>query len=79
MVKQLTLFPETDIDVTDDKSSTFEDNMKPPIHRWYRYTAGFSAAWVSKVIDREIENGRTHIMDPFVGSGTVVIESIGCL
>lgn len=75
MVKQLTLFPETDIDVTDDKSSTFEDNMKPPIHRWYRYTAGFSVAWVSKVIDREIENGRTHIMDPFVGSGTVVIES----
>lgn len=75
MAKQLTLFPEMEVEVKDNKSSTFEDNMKLPIHRWYRYTAGFSAAWVSKVIDEEIENGRTHIIDPFVGSGTVAIES----
>lgn len=63
-----------EVDAIDKKSSTFEDNMKLPIHRWYRYTAGFSAAWVSKVIDEEIKNGRTHIIDPFVGSGTVAIE-----
>lgn len=75
MVKELSLFPELEIEVKDKKSSTFEDNMKLPIHRWYRYTAGFSAAWVAKVIEDEIRNGRSHIIDPFVGSGTVAIES----
>lgn len=72
---QLSLFPELDIELQEEKSSTFEDNMKLPIHRWYRYTAGFSAAWVAKVIEEEIHNGRTHIIDPFVGSGTVALES----
>ena len=73
MIKEQTLFPEMDVQIK-DKSSTFEDNMKLPIHRWYRYTAGFSAAWVAKVIEDEISNGRTHVMDPFVGSGTVAVE-----
>ena len=75
MPQQLLLFPEFEIEVKDRTSSTFEDNMKLPIHRWYRYTAGFSATWVSRVIEEEIKNGRTHIIDPFVGSGTVAIES----
>lgn len=75
MLQQQLLFPEFKIEFKDKRSSTFEDNMKLPIHRWYRYTAGFSAAWVSKVIEEEIRNGRTHIIDPFVGSGTVAIES----
>lgn len=73
---ELSLFPELDTYSQDKKSSTFEDNMKLPIHRWYRYTAGFSAAWVAKVIEEEILNGRTHIIDPFVGSGTVALESM---
>lgn len=75
MAQEQLLFPEFEVKVKDKTSSTFEDNMKLPIHRWYRYTAGFSAAWVSKVIEEEILNGRTHIIDPFVGSGTVAIES----
>lgn len=75
MPQEQSLFPEFEVQVKDKTSSTFEDNMKLPIHRWYRYTAGFSAAWVSKVIEEEIQNGRTHIIDPFVGSGTVAIES----
>ena len=49
--------------------------MKMPIHKWYRYTAGFSAAWVSELIREEISNGRTRIIDPFAGAGTVLIES----
>ena len=75
MPQEQSLFPEFEVQVKDKTSSTFEDNMRLPIHRWYRYTAGFSAAWVSKVIEEEIQNGRTHIIDPFVGSGTVAIES----
>lgn len=69
------LFPDLDIELQDKKSSTFEDNMNLPIHRWYRYTAGFSAGWVAKVIEEEKLNGRTHIIDPFAGSGTVALES----
>lgn len=29
------------------RSGTFTDNMKLPIHRWFRYSAGFSAEWCS--------------------------------
>jgi DNA modification methylase len=55
-----------------DLSSTFADNMKLPIHKWYRYTAGFSASWVRELI--ESGNGG-NVLDPFSGSGTVMIES----
>lgn len=54
-----------------DLTSTFADNMKLPIHKWYRYTAGFSASWVREVIKQQ--NGR-NVLDPFGGSGTVMIE-----
>ena len=27
-------------------TSNFLDNMRLPIHRWFRYSAGFSAEWV---------------------------------
>lgn len=55
-----------------DTSMTFADNMKLPIHRWYRYSAGFSGAWVRELIE---EKGSKHIIDPFAGSGTVMLES----
>ena len=32
------------------RSGTFTDNMKLPVHRWFRYSAGFSAAWVEDVL-----------------------------
>lgn len=71
---ELDLFPD-EIKVEQDYTATFADNMKLPIHKWYRYTAGFSAAWVNELINEEIKNGRTRIIDPFAGSGTVLIES----
>jgi len=67
--------PELEEKKVKDLTATFADNMKMPIHKWYRYTAGFSAAWVSELIREEISNGRTRIIDPFAGSGTVLIES----
>lgn len=74
---QGTLFDlsEVESEKFNDLSATFADNMKMPIHKWYRYTAGFSASWVNKLIREEIKNGRTRIIDPFAGSGTVLIES----
>ena len=48
------------------------------MHRWFRYSAGFSAAWVREVIEREKEKGRRRVLDPFAGSGTVALESELC-
>jgi len=71
---ELDLFPD-EVKVEQDYSATFADNMKMPIHKWYRYTAGFSASWVNQLIRQEKTNGRTRIIDPFAGSGTVLLES----
>lgn len=60
---------------TQDYSPTFADNLSLPLHRWYRYTAGFSAVWVNQLIKEEKKYGRVRIIDPFAGSGTVMLES----
>ena len=31
-------------------SSTFATNMSLPVHRWFRYSAGFSAQWAESEI-----------------------------
>ncbi|MEG5056213.1 MULTISPECIES: DNA methyltransferase [unclassified Microcoleus] len=58
--------------VIKERTGTFTDNMKLPIHRWFRYSAGFSAAWVEQVI-AELEP--QTILDPFAGSGTVCVTA----
>jgi DNA modification methylase len=58
-----------------DRTSTFLDNLSLPVHRWFRYSAGFSAEWARQVIDSERLAGRTRVLDPFVGSGTVLVEA----
>src|SRR5438046_7711675 len=59
--------------------STFRDNLSLPIHRWFRYSAGFSALWVRDLIEKQKKNGRYRVLDPFAGSGTVVLEGENCL
>ncbi len=54
------------------RSGAFTDNMKLPVHRWFRYSAGFSAAWVESVLE---SHNSIAVLDPFVGSGTVCIAS----
>lgn len=57
------------------RAGTFTDNMKLPIHRWFRYSAGFSAAWVKTVLqDSQVQT----VLDPFVGSGTVCLVADEC-
>lgn len=56
-------------------SSTFVKNMSMPMHRWFRYSAGFSAAWVRELLDRESRKRRCQVLDPFTGSGTVLLEA----
>jgi len=48
--------------------------MKLPVHRWFRYTAGFSAEWVKSVI-MEHKKADSMILDPFAGSGTTLIAA----
>jgi len=58
--------------IIQERTGTFTDNMKLPIHRWFRYSAGFSADWVEKIIT-ELEP--KIILDPFAGSGTVSLAA----
>ena len=55
---------------------TFVDNMKLPVHRWFRYSAGFSAEWVEKVIKERCQTKPDLlVLDPFVGSGTTLLAA----
>ncbi|MGF1480283.1 MAG: DNA methyltransferase [Cyanophyceae cyanobacterium] len=56
------------------RSGTFVDNMKLPVHRWFRYSAGFSAEWVEEIV-RKSGYESPVILDPFAGSGTVLIAA----
>src|SRR5437764_6659490 len=48
---QSTLFSDSKTtSVSPADSSTFAPNMSLPVHRWFRYSAGFSAEWVESVI-----------------------------
>ena len=59
------------------RSCTFADNMKLPIHRWFRYSAGFSAEWVQNEIHRfeKETDEKAIVFDPFLGSGTTAFAS----
>ncbi len=76
MQSQLMLFADDRQTMPDTKSSrsgTFVDNMALPIHRWFRYSAGFAAPWVEQVL-ADWRIGKQHlVLDPFAGSGTVPV------
>jgi hypothetical protein len=48
--------------------------MKLPVHRWFRFSAGFSAEWVESVI-RGSGLLRPCILDPFAGSATTLLAA----
>lgn len=53
-------------------TTTFADNMKLPVHRWFRYSAGYSAEWAADLM-RHWKAER--VLDPFGGSGTTVLAA----
>ncbi len=57
-----------------ERLGSFVDNMKLPVHRWFRFSAGFSAQWVEQVLG---EHGRSAhvVLDPFAGSGTTLLAA----
>lgn len=54
-------------------STTFISNMSLPIHRWYRFSAGYSAEWAENVIKRNLRSSNSVVLDPFAGSGTTLL------
>ncbi len=83
MSTQLSFFPKNtskNKNTTDKtraaRSGTFIDNMKLPVHRWFRYSAGFSAEWVaSEVVNRVPDPAQRIFLDPFAGSGTAPLAA----
>jgi len=61
-----------------DTTSTFVDNLSLPIHRWFRYSAGFSASWANDLIRAQKDVHRNRVLDPFAGSGTTLLEAERC-
>lgn len=64
-----------DPSVSDGVSTTFLDNMRLPVHRWVRFSAGFSAAWAQHVIEGTAGQREVRVLDPFTGSGTTLIAA----
>ncbi|MGQ0751718.1 MAG: DNA methyltransferase [Betaproteobacteria bacterium] len=54
--------------------STFTGNMCLPVHRWIRFSAGFSALWAEDVIRSHASPGLV-VLDPFAGSATTLIAA----
>lgn len=57
------------------RSGTFSDNMKLPIHRWFRYSAGFSGEWAEEIIASKQFAAGDVVFDPFAGSATTLIAA----
>lgn len=51
-------------------SGTFSASRNEPIHRWFKYSAGFSSIWTASLLKERAPN---LVLDPFVGSGTVCV------
>jgi hypothetical protein len=62
-------------DVCDKGAGTFADNLRLPVHRWVRFSAGFSAVWAQSVIVEAAARQAVCVLDPFVGSGTTLLAA----
>ena len=57
------------------RSGSFIDNMSLPVHRWFRYSPGFSAEWAAQLIGEKISEAGQYVLDPFAGSGTTLLAA----
>lgn len=61
--------------MTHAREGSFVDNMRLPVHRWFRYSAGFSAAWAQDWLAERARGGAARVLDPFAGSGTTLLAA----
>lgn len=59
----------------DELAGTFADNTDAPVHRWFRYQAGFSYELVAGLLERFDVGPGDVVLDPFAGVGTTVVEA----
>lgn len=73
--RQLYLFtPESDNSFyTGQDLGTFKDSMRAPIHRWFRYPAGYSYKFVHQSFDIFGIKPGDWVYDPFSGTGTTLV------
>lgn len=62
------------VESTPSPSSSFVPNQKLPVHRWFRYSAGFSGEWAEAEIRERTRPGAV-VLDPFAGVGTTLIAA----
>lgn len=57
---------------------TFRDNLQVPIHKWFKYPAGFSYRLVEALIKDHSLDTNSWLLDPFVGCGTTSVAAKQC-
>ncbi len=60
-------------EVSSERLGTFQDNLRAPIHHWFKYPAGFSYKLVETLIDDKHLAPGHWLLDPFVGCGTTSV------
>ena len=79
LARQMSLFPGSEAPRYAERTSgSFVGNMDAPVHRWFRYSAGFSGAWAEDLIAREAKEREVRVLDPFAGSATTLIAAEQC-
>ena len=63
------------VDQTRDRG-TFKDCLRAPVHRWFKYPAGYSYMLIQEKIGEYGLGWDDLVLDPFVGSGTTLIEAM---
>ena len=58
-----------------ERFGTFQDSMSAPIHRWFKYPAGFSYKLVEELISDFNLNSKSLVIDPFAGCGTTAVTA----
>ena len=60
------------------KDPTYSGNKRVSIHRWVNWIAGYSATFVTSVLDRFLGDAvrQATVLDPFAGVGTTNVEAM---
>lgn len=75
--EQTEMFEEKNLDqLRAGETSNFTGNMKLPIHRWFRFSAGYSGEWVYRLLKmKKMDNENLTVLDPFLGCGTTTVSA----
>lgn len=61
------------MNILDANIGSAKDNMRCPVHNWYRFTAGFSYKFVDTILEN-CANTDVMVFEPFAGCGTTLVE-----